>query len=91
MLVLSRRVGEAIRIGNDVEVVVLAADGNQVRIGIRAPRDVTVLRKELIQQVQDENRAAAVSDHNAVLGRLRRHADSSAPVTAPTTPTRRAG
>ena len=59
MLVLSRRAGEAILIGGEVEVVILGTDGGQVRVGIRAPREITVLRKELLQQVQAENRLAA--------------------------------
>ncbi|MCC7105648.1 MAG: carbon storage regulator CsrA [Chloroflexi bacterium] len=59
MLVLTRRPGEAILIGPDVEVVVLSADPQQVRLGIRAPREVAVLRRELLQQVQTENRHAA--------------------------------
>jgi carbon storage regulator len=59
MLVLSRRAGQAILIGPDVEVVVLECDGAQVRLGIRAPRELTVLRAELLAQVEDENRRAA--------------------------------
>lgn len=59
MLVLSRRAGESILIGGEVEVVILGTDGGQVRVGIRAPRTITVLRKELIQEEEDENRLAA--------------------------------
>ncbi len=47
MLVLSRKLDEVIRIGNDVEITVLAVKGNTVRIGIKAPREVKVLRAEL--------------------------------------------
>jgi carbon storage regulator len=47
MLVSTRRVSEAVYIGNDVEVIVLAVRGNQVRIGINAPRDITVDRGEV--------------------------------------------
>lgn len=47
MLVLSRKLDEVIRIGNDVEITVLAVKGNTVRLGIKAPRDVKVLRAEL--------------------------------------------
>jgi carbon storage regulator len=50
VLVLSRRAGESILIGGDVEIVILGTDGGQVRVGIRAPRDITVLRKELLQE-----------------------------------------
>lgn len=59
MLVLSRRPGQSILIGKDIEVVVLGSDGVQVRIGIRAPREVTVLRRELLKQVEEENRRAS--------------------------------
>ena len=58
MLILTRRPGQAILIGPDVEVVVLDSDSGHVRIGIRAPRHVTVLRRELQEQVEDENRRA---------------------------------
>ena len=59
MLVLSRRPGQSIMIGKDIEVVVLGSDGVQVRVGIRAPREVTVLRRELLKQVEEENRRAS--------------------------------
>lgn len=62
MLVLSRRAGEAILIGEDVEVVILGTDGGQVRVGIRAPRKVTVLRKELLQPVEAEKRLAQATE-----------------------------
>jgi carbon storage regulator len=47
MLVITRRVGESLFIGNDIEVVVLAVKGNQIRIGIQAPKEIEVLREEL--------------------------------------------
>lgn len=50
MLVLSRREGETICIGDGIEVTVLATTGNRVRLGIVAPRDVNIVRKELIQR-----------------------------------------
>ncbi|MGE3272441.1 MAG: carbon storage regulator CsrA [Chloroflexota bacterium] len=59
MLVLSRRPGQSILIGKDIEIVVLGSDGVQVRVGIRAPREVTVLRRELLKQVEEENRRAS--------------------------------
>ncbi len=71
MLVLSRRPGQSILIGKDIEVVVLGSDGAQVRVGIRAPREVTVLRRELLQEVQDENRLAAGGDLRGALGTLK--------------------
>lgn len=59
MLVLSRRPGQSILIGKDIEIVVLGSDGVQVRVGIRAPREVAVLRRELLKQVEEENRRAS--------------------------------
>ena len=62
MLVLSRRPGQSILIGKDIEIVVLGSDGVQVRVGIRAPREVTVLRRELLKQVEEENKRAMVTN-----------------------------
>lgn len=59
MLVLSRKMGESIRIGDEIEVVITAIEANKVKIGIRSPRCVPVYREELYQKIQDENRAAA--------------------------------
>lgn len=50
MLILSRRVGEALLIGDEITITVLGVKGNQVRIGIQAPRNVTVLREELVPE-----------------------------------------
>jgi carbon storage regulator len=50
MLILTRRAGEALRIGDDIEVTVMAVNGTQVRIGIKAPRDVTVDREEIAER-----------------------------------------
>jgi len=54
MLVLTRRVGEKILIGENVTVTVLGVKGNQIRIGIEAPRDVRVNREEIYQRIQKE-------------------------------------
>ena len=50
MLILTRRAGEALRIGDDIEVTVMAVNGSQVRIGINAPRDVAVDREEIAER-----------------------------------------
>ena len=55
MLILTRRVGESLIIGNDVEVQVLGVKGNQVRIGVDAPKEVTVHRDEIYQRIKAEN------------------------------------
>jgi carbon storage regulator len=59
MLVLSRKPGEAVRVGEDVEITVVEVKGDLVRIGIEAPRNVPVWRKELWEAIVEENRKAA--------------------------------
>jgi carbon storage regulator len=54
VLILTRRVGETLMIGNEVTVTVLAVKGNQVRIGVSAPKDVAVHREEIFKKVQAE-------------------------------------
>lgn len=53
MLVLSRRIGETLHIGNDIQVVVLGVNGNQIRLGIKAPREVSIHREEIYRRIQE--------------------------------------
>ncbi len=59
MLILTRRAGETVMIGSDVTITVLGVKGNQVRIGINAPKDVAVHREEIYERIQSENSAEA--------------------------------
>lgn len=59
MLVLTRKVGESIRIGDEIEIVVTAVDQNKVRIGVKSPRSIPVYREELYRRIQMENQQAA--------------------------------
>ena len=54
MLILTRRVGETVMIGNEVTVTVLGVKGNQVRIGVNAPKDVAVHREEIYERIKRE-------------------------------------
>ena len=53
MLILTRKIGESLMVGDDVTVTVLEVNGGQVRIGIKAPRDIAVHREELFDRIQD--------------------------------------
>lgn len=58
MLALARKVNESIIIGNDIEVTILEIKGDQIKIGVSAPKSVPVYRKELYVQIQEENKKA---------------------------------
>lgn len=61
MLALSRKKDESIMIGDNIEIKILEVSGDKVRIGIEAPREITIHRKEIYVQIQEENKAATVS------------------------------
>ena len=58
MLILTRKVGETVVIGDEVEVTIMAIKGNQVRVGVKAPRDMTVHREEVYEQLRAGGLAA---------------------------------
>lgn len=61
MLALTRKKGESIVIGDNIEVIVLGTQGDQVKLGVMAPRSISVHRKEIYEQIQQENREASRS------------------------------
>jgi carbon storage regulator len=65
MLILTRRIGETLMVGDDVSITVLGVKGNQVRIGVNAPKDVGVHREEIYQRIQKEKSGGSPSDSEA--------------------------
>jgi len=61
MLILTRRIGEVVAIGDDIRLTILGVRGNQVRIGVKAPGNVAVHREEIYKRVQAERREAAAA------------------------------
>ncbi len=62
MLVLTRKPDQSIMVGEDIEITILEVRGEQVRIGIRAPKSVMIHRKEVYEQIEEENRSAIISN-----------------------------
>lgn len=70
MLALSRKKNEALIINNNIEITILEIKGEQVKIGIAAPKEIPVYRKEVYVQIQDENKAAVDTDGMEALKKL---------------------
>ena len=70
MLALSRKANESIVVGHDVEITIMEVKGDQVKIGISAPKSVPVYRKEVYLQIQEANKAASESDGLEALKKL---------------------
>ena len=66
MLILSRRVGEAVTIGTDVTITVLSVKGNQVRLGVQAPKSVAVHRQEIFNRIQMEQTGTEATESDAI-------------------------
>ncbi|WPC41080.1 carbon storage regulator CsrA [Clostridium sp. JS66] len=64
MLVISRKRGESILIGEDIEITIVKLDDSSVKLSIAAPKNITILRKELYKEVEQENKEAMVVDIN---------------------------
>lgn len=64
MLIITRKKGESLMIGNDIEIVIGKIDDGSVKIGIKAPKDVNILRKELYEEIEKENKEAISIDLN---------------------------
>lgn len=59
MLALSRKIGESIMIGNEIEITIIEVKGDQVRLGINAPKSIPIHRKEIYLQIKDSNKEVA--------------------------------
>ena len=70
MLALTRKKGESLVINNNIEVTILEIRGDQIKLGISAPRDVSIYRKEVYLQIQEENKAALETNNAEALKHL---------------------
>lgn len=80
MLVLTRKSGESLLLGDEIEIRIVRIDGDQVRIGIIAPRSIPIVRGELVEEIERETTAAAAPNREA-LGHLSRKLQKVTPAT----------
>jgi carbon storage regulator len=86
VLVLSRRPGESIMVGNDITITVIEVRGDQIRIGIDAPREIQVHREEVVRELEAQNAAAAGSSQRARRLVARLPSNARRPDGGPSTP-----
>ena len=82
MLVLTRKKGQSLMVGNDIEISIIDVQGDQVRIGIEAPRSVTIHRKEIYEEIRKENLSAVVgkdTDINALNQKFKKKDETEKP------------
>ncbi|MDA8233882.1 MAG: carbon storage regulator CsrA [Clostridia bacterium] len=77
MLVVTRRQGEKIVIGNDIEIIILDIKGEQVKIGLNAPKNVTIYRNEIYEEIIKNNKEAATTPSVDVIMQLKKIANKS--------------
>jgi carbon storage regulator len=70
MLALSRKKGEALVVGNNIEITILEVKGDQIKIGIKAPKEVPIYRKEVYEQIQQANQEAMAEQTPEALSKL---------------------
>ncbi|MBR3103165.1 MAG: carbon storage regulator CsrA [Lachnospiraceae bacterium] len=70
MLALSRKKGEALVVGNNIEITILEVKGDQIKIGIKAPKEVPIYRKEVYEQIQQANKEAMAEQTPEAISKL---------------------
>lgn len=70
MLALSRKKGEALVVGNNIEITILEVKGDQIKVGIKAPKEVPIYRKEVYEQIQQANQEAMADQSPEAISKL---------------------